>query len=292
MWADPIAPRPPDAVRHAFTVDLEDWFQGLTSTNPRVDRWPTYDSRVVQATQPLLALLAEHDVRATFFVLGYVADQFPGLIEQIAAAGHEIGLHGYFHRFVSRLTPDQFRRELEQSLTAVRRITGAMPLGHRAPYFSINAGATWALDVLAEFGLAYDSSVFPTRNMLYGYPDGPRRPCAWSTGGGRTLWQFPATTVTLFGRAVPVAGGFYTRALPAAATRWAIDRVQAQGYPAVVYVHPWELDTGQRYRRVTPRERLTHYFGRKRLAAKLDGLLDRYAFAPLAALLPQPVVIP
>ena len=126
-------------IQNALTIDLEDWFQGLTSTNSRVDLWPGLESRVVPATEYLLDILREHGVRATFFVLGYVAEQYPTLIERVATEGHEIGVHGYFHRFVSRLTPELFAEELERSVRAVERITGEKPLGHRAPYFSINA---------------------------------------------------------------------------------------------------------------------------------------------------------
>jgi hypothetical protein len=120
---------------NAFTVDLEDWFQGLTSTNPQVDKWQSFESRVVSATQSLLDLLRSYQVQATFFVLGYVADQFPALIEDIRADGHEIGVHGYYHRFVSRSTPDEFARDLERSIQAVERVSGESPLGYRAPYF-------------------------------------------------------------------------------------------------------------------------------------------------------------
>ena len=117
-------------IQNALTIDLEDWFQGLTSTNSRVDLWPGLESRVVPATEDLLAILREHGVRATFFVLGYVADHYPTLIERVVAEGHEIGVHGYFHRFVSRLTPELFAEELERSVQAVERITGEKPLGH------------------------------------------------------------------------------------------------------------------------------------------------------------------
>ena len=134
------------------------------------------------ATEYLLAILREHGVRATFFVLGYVADQYPTLIERVAAEGHEIGVHGYFHRFVSRLTPELFAEELERSVQAVERITGEKPLGHRAPYFSINASTPWAFDVLEAHGFRYDSSVFPMRSLLYGYPDAPR--FAYRPAGG------------------------------------------------------------------------------------------------------------
>lgn len=260
---------------------MEEWFQGLTSTNPQVDRWPTWESRVVPATQHLLRLLRSGGVAATFFVLGAVADQHPALVEAIAAEGHEIGVHGYFHRFVYKLTPAAFDEELGRSIEAVMRITGTPPLGHRAPYFSVNAATPWAFERMAAHGLVYDSSVFPTRNMLYGFPGAPRLPYRVA---GHDLWELPASTVRLAGRTWPVAGGFYVRALPYAVIRAALRRLQRAGEPAILYVHPWELDLGQRYSRVTARERVTHYWGRAGLAAKLERIFDEFSFTTLRAL--------
>ncbi len=263
---------------HAFTVDLEDWFQGLTSTNRRPAAWPELESRVVGSTQMLLALLAEHKVRATFFVLGHVADHHPALIERIAAGGHELAIHGYWHRFVNRMTPGEFANEVATSIAALRRVTGETPQGHRAPYFSINATTPWALEVLADHGLRYDASVFPVQSMLYGFAGAPRLP--YRTANDR-LWELPASTVEWGGRRWPIAGGIYVRALPYAVVRWAVNRLEQAGEPAIMYVHPWELDTGQAVGRVTPRERVSHYYGRASLASKLHRLLSEFCFAPM-----------
>lgn len=271
-------------MKNAFTVDLEEWFQGLTSTNPLVEQWPSFESRVVPATERLLAILREHGVTATFFVLGYIADHCPALIEQVVDDGHEIGIHGYYHRFVTKLTPDEFAEEIDESIAAVQRITGKLPLGHRAPYFSVNASTPWAFEILASRGLRYDSSVFPTKNMLYGFPGAPRFPYWMDV---HDLWQFPAATVRLLGRNVPVAGGFYTRTLPYSVIKWAIGRINAQKQPAIMYIHPWELDTGQRYNKVTPRERLTHYHGRRSVERKLHRLFSDFEFAPLQTLVEE-----
>ncbi|MDQ3248979.1 MAG: DUF3473 domain-containing protein [Chloroflexota bacterium] len=268
-------------IANIFTVDLEDWFQGLTSTNPQIDRWPQLESRVVAATHHLLAVLRLYHVQATFFVLGYVADQHPALIEQICADGHEIGVHGYYHRFVSRLTPGEFTQELTQSMTAIERITGSRPAGHRAPYFSINAQTPWAFACLADMGIRYDSSVFPSRNLLYGFPGAPRFPYRVE---GYDLLELPVSTLQIRDLTLPVLGGFYTRVLPYAVTRWAIRRLHAAGQPAITYIHPWELDTGQRYNAVTARERITHYHGRRSLAAKLHRLFADFRFTTMGAL--------
>jgi polysaccharide deacetylase family protein (PEP-CTERM system associated) len=263
---------------NAFTVDLEEWFQGLTSTNRQPERWEEFESRVVYATHLLLDILRQYDVRATFFTLGHVADRQPALMESICAEGHELGIHGYYHRFVNRITTDEFDREVGRSLEAVRRVSGVVPQGHRAPYFSVNATTPWAFEVLARHGLRYDSSVFPTRNMLYGFPGAPRLPYQVAEGA---LWELPASTVRWAGKLWPMAGGFYVRALPYAVTHWALRRLQQAGEPAVLYIHPWELDLGQRYNQVTARERITHYHGRRGLATKLHRLFSDFRFGPM-----------
>jgi polysaccharide deacetylase family protein (PEP-CTERM system associated) len=274
--------RPDPDVLNAFTVDLEDWFQGLTSTNARVDLWPELESRVVTATGRLLEVLRDHQVTATFFVLGYVADRHPKLIETVALAGHELAVHGYHHRFVSRLTPDQFAEELEKSIEAVARVAGQPPLGHRAPYFSINDHTGWAFEVIERCGLRYDSSVFPVRSLLHGFPDAPRFPYRVP---GRALVEFPVSTLRLAGTNWPIGGGFYVRALPGEVVRQAIRRLNRAGRPAVIYVHPWELDTRQRYEEVTVRERVSHYLGRRGLEHKLHRLLTEFRFGSLQMLL-------
>lgn len=270
-------------MQNVFTVDLEEWFHGLTSTNSQVESWPRLESRVVEATRTLLALLRAGQVRATFFVLGHVADHHPDLIEEIRTAGHELGIHGYYHRFVYRQTEATFAQEIERSIAALERVTGELPQGHRAPYFSVNRQTPWAFDVLARLGLRYDSSVFPTRNMLYGFPGAPRFPYRLETSPA-ALWQLPASTVRLGGVNWPMAGGFYMRVLPYAVVRRAIQALNRGGQPAILYVHPWELDLGQNYPHVTPRERLTHYFGRAGLANKLTRLFQDFRFGPAGEL--------
>jgi polysaccharide deacetylase family protein (PEP-CTERM system associated) len=266
--------------RNAFTVDLEDWFQGLTSTNPRVDAWPTFPSRVVAMTTRLLKILDTSKVKATFFTLGHVADHHPELLQTIRDAGHEIGVHGYYHRFVNRLTRDEFAKEIDLSLDAISRATGVTARGHRAPYFSIDRRTPWALDVLRERGLRYDSSFHPTRNMLYGYPDAKREPHLADKDSH--FVEFPVSTIRLRGQNLPFAGGFYLRTLPYPIVRWSIRQLHREGLPAILYTHPWELDLEQPPQKVTPRERITHYFGRGTLRAKFEHLLSDFRFVPLS----------
>lgn len=268
---------------NGLSVDLEDWYQGLTSTNPTPGAWPTFESRVVENTNRLLDILAEHEVKVTFFVLGCVANDFPELIAQIQREGHEIGVHGYYHRRIYQLTPDEFAAEIDRTIAAIEPIIDEPIIGHRAPYASIMKGSLWALDVLEEKGFQYDSSIFPTKNMLYGWPSAPRFP--YCPLVGKSLIEFPLSTVRIMGVNIPIAGGFYLRTLPYWFIKWGINRIHREGQPAIIYVHPWEFDSSQPRPRVTPRERITHYHGRAGLEGKLHRLLQDFRFAPLRELL-------
>lgn len=268
---------------NAFTVDLEDWFQGLGSTNPPPETWSTYEARLESNANCLLALLDEYDVTATFFVLGHVADQYPDLIRAIDAAGHEIGVHGYWHNMVHRLGPEQFAAELDQAIEVLTPLVSQPIIGHRAPYFSINGHSLWALDVLRDKGFRYDSSFFPTRNMLYGYPEAPRYPCR--VGKGQGLMEFPVSTARWLGINWPIGGGFYVRALPYIVIRSGIRQLHSRGQPAIMYVHPWELDTEMHYNQVTVRERVVHSHGRRGLTKKLERLFEDLTFSSLRDIL-------
>ncbi len=270
---------------NALTIDLEDWYQGLTSTGQQTDRWPTYQDRVVEDTDRLLDILDQAAAKATFFVLGYVADQFPGLVRRVADAGHEIGLHGYHHRQVFQFTPQEFRAEILKGRAAVEAAGGRRVIGYRAPIFSINGKTLWALEILRDLGFQYDSSVFATRNMLYGFPDAPRFPYHPFDDDG--LIEFPLSTVRMLRVNWPAAGGFYLRLLPYPIFRTCIRHINREGHAAILYLHPWEIDPDQPRPDPTLRERFTHYYNLKRTAAKLEALLKDFRFGPLVSLLDQ-----
>lgn len=267
---------------NALTIDLEDWYQGLTSTSPQIDRWPEFESRILGNTGRLLGLLAQAGVKATFFVLGYVADQFPDLVKKIAEDGHEIALHSYYHRRVHQFTPPQFRAEILKGMKAVQNACGNLVQGYRAPMFSINRSSTWVLKELREMGFRYDSSIFPIDNRYYGIPGAPRFPYHPFDDDG--FVEFPLSTIRFLNMTWPIAGGFYGRALPYPVFRAAIQNLNRQGYPAIIYFHPWEFDVDQRYWNVTLRERITHYYGRGGLERKFKRLLQDFEFAPLLRL--------
>jgi polysaccharide deacetylase family protein (PEP-CTERM system associated) len=270
-------------MQNALTIDLEDWYQGLTSTSRQYDRWPVFESRISANTDRLLEILSDAGVKATFFVLGYVADHLSGLVRKVADNGHEIALHSYAHERVNLLTPDQFREDLARGLDSVQRSSGKQVLGYRAPMFSINGASTWVLEELCGMGFRYDSSIFPIRNLYYGIPGALRFP--YHPFEGDDFVEFPLSTVRFLRTTWPIAGGFYGRVLPYPVMRAGIRSLNEQGHPAVIYFHPWEFDAGQRFNQVTLRERITHYHGRSGLESKFKRLLQDFQFGPLSGLL-------
>lgn len=268
---------------NALTIDLEDWYQGLTSTSWKIDQWSNFEDRVEGNTERLLNLLSRAGVKATFFVLGYVADQFPDLIHRVAEDGHEIGLHGYYHHRVNQLTLEEFREDIHRGIDAVQKASGKEVQGYRAPMFSINGSSNRIFEELSELGFTYDSSIFPIRNIYYGVPRAPRFP--YHPIENSSFIEFPIATVKLLGINWPIGGGFYLRSIPYRLIKAGIRKLNDQGKLAVMYLHPWEIDTGQNYYRVTLRERLTHYHGRASLENKLWRLLVDFNFAPLSDLI-------
>jgi polysaccharide deacetylase family protein (PEP-CTERM system associated) len=267
---------------NAFSVDLEDWYQGVTSTSARREQWSLYEQRVEKNTLHLLGLLDEYHIKATFFVLGCVAKEHPDLVRQIDAAGHEVGVHGYWHRMIHRLTPDQFALELDLAIDTISPLVSKPVQGHRAPYFSINKSSLWALEILEKKGFRYDSSFFPTRNILYGYPDCPRYPHRPNQG---KLVEFPLSVTRLGRISIPFSGGLYFRILPYSITRRFIWQTNQKGQPVIMYMHPWELDADHRYNQVTLREWVVQYTGRGHLERKLRHLFNEFRFCPLFELL-------
>jgi polysaccharide deacetylase family protein (PEP-CTERM system associated) len=270
---------------NALTFDVEDYFH--VSAFDRVvsrARWDSLEHRVTASTERVLSVLADADVHATFFVLGWVADRFPGLVRRIAAAGHELASHGYGHRLVYELTPEEFRQDLRRSRLAIESAVAAPILGYRAPSYSITAKSLWALDVLIEEGFTYDASIFPIHHDRYGIPDAPRHPYRIDRPAG-AIWEIPSSTVRLFGANLPVAGGGYFRILPYAWTRWGIDRLNRhEERPAVFYLHPWELDPDQPRLQVTGLGRFRHYRNLRLTEPRLRRLLADFRFGTVSTM--------
>ncbi len=267
---------------NALTVDLEDWYHSVLEVEP--SDWPNREDRIVPSTQRLLACLAERGARATFFVLGHVAERHPELAPAIEAAGHEVACHGYAHRLAYTLSPEEFGDDLRRALDILRAQVRAPVRGYRAAYWSLTRGTPWAPDILADAGLAYDSSIYPTRTSLYGVPDAPRTPFRLRTGDGRSLVEFPPSVLRFPLRNLPFAGGIYLRLLPYWFVRWAMQRFRRSGRPALVYIHPPEFDPGKPRVRLSFARRVLHYARLDALRVKVPRLLRDFAFASLGDL--------
>lgn len=268
---------------NALTVDVEDYFQveAFAGHISRAD-WDGYPCRVERNTDRILEIFSGHGVEATFFVLGWVAEKFPGLVTRINDAGHEIASHGFHHRLVFTQTPDDFRDDVRRAKSMLEDLTGAEVKGYRAPSFSIGADSLWALDILAEEGYRYSSSIFPIHHDLYGMPDAPRfafKPCQ-DKGTDSGFLELPATTVKLFDHNIPCAGGGYFRILPYAFSRWAWRRVhRTDGQPCIFYFHPWEIDPDQpRQHQAGLKSKLRHYTNLGRMERKLHAALDDFSW--------------
>jgi polysaccharide deacetylase family protein (PEP-CTERM system associated) len=275
-------------MQNALTIDLEDYFHvSAYADGVRPQDWDSFPSRVAQTTDRLLQLLDRHKFRATFFVLGWVAEKKPELVARVASAGHEIACHSFWHRRVFDLSPREFREDTLRAKRVIEDVTGKQVVGYRAPSFSVTAASTWALDILVETGFQYDSSIYPVEHPSYGMPAAPRDPFWIKTPSGPIL-EFPMTTLQVAGRRSPVAGGAYLRLLPYVYTRWAVNYLnRIESRPACVYLHPWELDAAQPVLPGRMSSHLRHRFGLRGLGKKLDRLLSDFTFVPLGNLVAE-----
>jgi polysaccharide deacetylase family protein (PEP-CTERM system associated) len=271
---------------NAMTIDVEDYFHAtaLAGAAP-ISRWEQLESRVEPNTDRLLAMFDRAGVKGTFFILGWVAERFPGLTRRIHGAGHEVASHGYWHQLIYDLSRDRFRDDVRRAKALLEDQTGAAVRGYRAPSYSITKRSLWALDVLIEAGYEYDASIFPIRHDRYGVPDAPRHPHHLTRDAGELI-EAPPSTVRIGGANLPIAGGGYFRLLPYGWTRWGIARVnRAEQRPVIFYLHPWEIDPDQPRMAVGRVSRLRHYRNLRVTAARLERLLRDFAFGPLADLL-------
>jgi polysaccharide deacetylase family protein (PEP-CTERM system associated) len=272
---------------NALTIDVEDYFhvQAFADVISSA-HWDEYPVRVERNTFRLLEILGRRNVKATFFILGWVADRCPALVRAIVDSGHEIGSHGYGHRMLTRGSQANFREDLIRAKSTIEDQTGSRVTCFRAPSYSITSKTLWALEILAEFGFEYDSSIFPIRHDYYGITDAPRFPHYWSLKSGARLLEFPPSTVRILGINVPIAGGGYLRLLPYKVTAWAIRRLnQKEDQPAMVYLHPWEIDPDQPRLVASWSSRFRQYQNLQTTEKKLTRLLDDFSWAPMSKVL-------
>jgi polysaccharide deacetylase family protein (PEP-CTERM system associated) len=268
---------------HFFTVDVEEYFQvrALRSVVRR-DEWLSRPSRVAKSIDDLLCCLDRHNVRGTFFLLGWIARYHPEVARSIADAGHEIASHGFWHDQVTALRREEFFDDVRSSKCELEDVTGVQVLGYRAPSFSIIPGWEWAFDALIEAGYRYDSSLFPIRRRGYGYPSAPRTPHVIERPRG-TLAEFPLATTKIFGYPVPAAGGGYLRQFPLAVIRRAFREAGQRGESATFYIHPWEIDPDQPRLAVSRLNRIRHYRGLEQALERVERLLEEFSFGTIGS---------
>lgn len=276
-------------MRNALSFDVEEYFHAEAFAGVvGPEDWSSLESRVAPATRRLLDVLDDAGARATFFVLGWVAERQPSLVREMAERGHEVACHGYAHRMLQRMTREELRADLERAKARIEDASGHRVIGYRAPTFSMTRDTLWGLDVLRQVGFQYDSSVFPIHHDRYGIPDAPRFPHRLPTPDGGEIVEFPMSTVTVMGWRVPVAGGGYFRLAPYEITRRAIARLnRREGQAAIVYLHPWELDPGQPRLPAGRLTRMRHSVNLERTEPKLRRLLADFSFAPVESVLAE-----
>lgn len=274
-------------MKNALSFDIEEDFQAEAFARLLpVDEWPSLGSRVAGSTRGLLNLLDAAGIRATFFVLGWVAERHPLLVREIDRRGHEVACHGYGHRMIHRMTRREFAEDVARAKGVLEAILGVPIIGYRAPTFSVVRETLWSLAVLREAGFRYDSSIYPIRHDRYGIPDAPRFPHRRTAGDGGEIVEFPPSTVALLGLRLPVGGGGYFRLFPYRATRWALRRLNSvEGQPAMVYLHPWEVDPAPPPLPVGWLTRFRHSVNARKTAPRLRRLLGEFDFAPVREVL-------
>jgi polysaccharide deacetylase family protein (PEP-CTERM system associated) len=268
-------------MRHAFTVDVEDWFDGIP-ISPEQKRHA--ERRLHRGLDYLLEALARHNTRGTFFLLGPIAAEYPALVRKLAAAGHELGCHGWSHDLIYTMTRERFREETRRAAATIEDLAAQPVRAYRAAYFSITRPALWALDVLAELGFRYDSSIFPVRNWRYGIEDFDPSPQVVATPSG-PIYEFPLSIRRIAGQSFPACGGAYFRIYPYWLTRSNMRAAERRGHPAIFYLHPWELDADHPRVPFYWKAHLTHYVNLGATRSRLSRLLDDFAFGPLGEVL-------
>jgi len=271
-------------MKHAMTIDVEDYFHVAAFAkviNP--SEWEDYPSRVVKNTEAILQLFCDKGIKATFFCLGWVAEREPDLIRRIASQGHEIASHGYSHQLVYSQTPEVFRDETMRSKELLENICQNSVTGYRAASYSITSKSTWALEILAELGFTWDSSIFPIKHDNYGMPNSPEHPYKIALSEGRSLTEFPLTTAKVGPFSLPAAGGGYFRQYPYALSKWLFKRAsENQTKPQIFYLHPWEVDPHQpRIQNASLFSKFRHYTNIKKCMGRLERMVDDFSFTTM-----------
>ena len=271
---------------NALTIDLEDYYHATSFDHIITkDNWSSMESRIERNCDKVLSILDEFKVKATFFVLGWIAERHHILIRTIYNEGHEIASHGFHHQMIHQLTIDAFKNDIMRTKLILEDITGSRVKGYRAPTFSINKSSLWALDIIHEQGYRYDSSIFPIKHDRYGIPDANRFPHIINLNGSATIKEFPPSTLRILGVNIPIAGGGYLRLFPTQLLTWAMRRINDHDkQPGIIYLHPWEFDPEQPKIPVKLSSRLRHYINLDTTEKKLRHLIHNFSFTTLSTL--------
>ena len=267
------------AIQNALTVDVEDYFQvSAFAENINQKDWENHPLRVTSNTHKLLDMFDEYQLKATFFILGWVAERQKELVLEIANRGHEVACHGYSHQLVYNQTPEVFKEETVRAKNILEDIIQQPVKGYRAASYSITEKSKWALDILAESGFIYDSSIFPVRHDRYGMPDTPEHPYRLETPAGHSIIEFPLSTAKIINYRLPVAGGGYFRLYPYWLSKMGLQQINRQHKPFIFYLHPWEIDPEQPRIETSWFSRFRHYNNLDKCEARLRNLMTDFQF--------------
>ena len=266
-------------IKNAMTVDVEDYFQ-VSAFEKYVSRddWDKIPCRVEANTNRILDVFSSHNVKATFFTLGWVAQRYPQLIKRIVSEGHELASHGMDHVRATQQTPEEFRADITKTKSILEDVSGQPIKGYRAASYSINKSNMWALDILMETGHAYSSSIYPVKHDLYGIPDAPR--FSYRPRGKEGILEIPITTLELYGKKLPGGGGGFFRLYPYALSSRIVKRVNNKdAQPCIFYFHPWEIDSSQpKQEGLDMRTKFRHYLNLDKMESRLEKLLREFSW--------------
>jgi len=265
-----------------MTVDVEDFYQvGAFENDIKIDDWDNHEFRVGNNTRRILEIFEKNDVKATFFVLGWVAERDPELVKLIVEKGHELACHGYNHQKIFNQTPEEFFEDIKRSKLLLEEISGVKVNGYRAPSFSIDKRNEWAFDLIKEAGFLYSSSTYSVKHDHYGTPDWPSEPYQLKNG----LWEYPQSTVDIMGRKIPVGGGGYFRLFPLFLSDFLMNKFESQNrYPYIFYFHPWEIDPEQpKIKTASFKSRFRHYVNLKRMEGKIISISKKYIWYSISS---------
>jgi len=266
-------------IKNALTVDVEDYFQ-VSAFAESIEQkdWDSHPLRVENNTYKILDMFDESNQKATFFVLGWVAERQKDLVLEIAKRGHEVACHGYSHQLIYNQSKEVFKEETIRAKAILEDIIQQPVLGYRAASYSITEKSKWALDILAETGFVYDSSIFPVRHDRYGMPDTPEHPYKLETPAGHSIIEFPLSTAKIINYRLPIAGGGYFRLYPYWLSKMGLKQINRQQKPFIFYLHPWEVDPEQPRIDASWFSRFRHYNNLDKCEDRLKNLLDDFQF--------------